>query len=341
VSRPARFNDVNNLWREAIYGLIRSPETRIGSRDGDVAGEIIGYRAALDAGEQRTLLTNETRALPAAYAAAETLWYFSGEACTAMIERYAPSYSRFSRPDGTSYGAYGSRLAESWSVSDVPDKPRSCVERVISMLSKSPGSRQAVIALWHPHDLSVAEAGGCADIPCTLTWQFLVRGKKLHMLVNMRSNDAWLGLPNDVFAFTCFQRVVASHLGVGVGLYIHQAGSLHLYERDLEGACRAVGSKVWAEAQVPGHEWKLDDTLDSVKVAVELERELRVTGALTEASAARIDAMGSMSKDLFLSCARKLTRGAFSPLPISRRIQCSISSSSQSRASSESPKETS
>jgi hypothetical protein len=54
------------------------------------------------------------------------------------------------------------------------------------------------------------------------------------MIATMRSNDLWLGLPYDVFAFTCIQQMVAAALGVGLGWYQHQAGSLHVYDRNME-----------------------------------------------------------------------------------------------------------
>src|SRR5260370_41880706 len=52
----------------------------------------------------------------------------------------------------------------------------------------------------------------------------------------MRSNDAWLGLPYDVFTFTRIQAYVAAAVGVEPGRYTHTVGSLHLYERDWERA---------------------------------------------------------------------------------------------------------
>ena len=48
----------------------------------------------------------------------------------------------------------------------------------------------------------------------------------------MRSNDAYLGFPHDVFCFTMIQEIVARSLGIGVGEYHHFASSLHLYEHD-------------------------------------------------------------------------------------------------------------
>src|SRR5262249_49928360 len=75
-------------------------------------------------------------------------------------------------------------------------------------------------------------SGDHKDVPCTCTLQFLVRGGALDMFVTMRSNDAYKGLPHDVFAFTMLQEMMARDLGCSVGRYKHAAGSLHLYESD-------------------------------------------------------------------------------------------------------------
>ena len=64
--------------------------------------------------------------------------------------------------------------------------------------------------------------------------QFILRNGKLDLIVTMRSNDIWLGLPYDLFNFTCMQIQMAMELGVEVGVYYHNAGSLHMYKRDVE-----------------------------------------------------------------------------------------------------------
>jgi thymidylate synthase len=52
----------------------------------------------------------------------------------------------------------------------------------------------------------------------------------LDMITQMRSNDAYFGLPHDVFAFTMIQEIFAVSLGVKLGSYRHVVGSLHLYK---------------------------------------------------------------------------------------------------------------
>jgi thymidylate synthase len=158
------------------------------------------------------------------YACAELLWYLSGTD-DGWIKHYAPQYVRFLEEDGTAWGAYGARMARA-------DQLRF----VVRELTVRPNSRRAIIAMWMPRLDCPKTLDEGADVPCTLSLQFLLRGNKLNCVATMRSNDAWLGMPYDVFCFTAIQRLVASALRVELGWYQHQVGSMHLYEHNLEKA---------------------------------------------------------------------------------------------------------
>jgi thymidylate synthase len=63
----------------------------------------------------------------------------------------------------------------------------------------------------------------------------MIRDDKLLCITNMRSNDAILGLSYDMFSFTMLQEFVANMIGVEVGPYYHNAGSFHVYVKDVAG----------------------------------------------------------------------------------------------------------
>lgn len=123
------------------------------------------------------------------------------------------------------WGAYGPRVAGD-------------IGNLVQLLQADPDSRQAVLTIFDSdRDLGRIDQ---LDLPCTVAIQFLRREGTLDMLVTMRSNDAWLGLPYDLGQFTMLQAAIAQALGVESGTYTHVAGSMHLYERDLEKA-RLIG----------------------------------------------------------------------------------------------------
>ena len=100
------------------------------------------------------------------------------------------------------------------------------------MLQRKPDSRQAVIQLFDAHDIIESHN----DVPCTCTIQFMIRKKQLHMLTYMRSNDAFVGMPHDIFCFTMLQEIMARTLSVELGQYKHVVGSLHLYNKSVSNA---------------------------------------------------------------------------------------------------------
>jgi len=156
----------------------------------------------------------------------ELLWYLTGENDLEFIKYYVGSvYERESDDGITVRSGYGERLFNYRGAINQ-------IENVIHLLQEKPSSRRAVIQLFDASDLTAPYK----SIPCTCTLQLLIRDGKLNLLVNMRSNDAYLGLPHDVFAFTMLQEIIARSVGVDVGVYQHCVGSLHLYEDHLDKA---------------------------------------------------------------------------------------------------------
>lgn len=149
----------------------------------------------------------------------ELFWYLSASNDLAQIRHYIQKYEEFAEEDGTVNGAYGPRI-----FGGSPSQ----FENVTRMLREKRSTRQAVIQIFDKADV----AAKFKDVPCTCTLQFLLRDEVLSLVVHMRSNDAFKGLPHDVFAFTFMQEMHARELGCRVGTYKHLVGSLHLYDSD-------------------------------------------------------------------------------------------------------------
>lgn len=279
-----QFATADDAWRQVVRTL--ADEEVIRSRAGDCR-EIVG--AQLTINDACTFVGS--RKFSAAYAAGELVWYLSGKASTEIIEHYAPSYSRFTRQalDGSRYapGAYGPALLY--------------IEDVVKELKASPDSRRAVVAPWNTQRDSVVDPSN-PDKPCTLSLQFLRRegyssgdlkevGDRLHLIVTMRSNDTWLGMPYDMFCFMALQRLVARLLGVSPGRYIHQVGSLHLYEKDREKAVEAAKSG-FAMGYIDEKEFKDYGVMtfaDVSAAAVQLEKAVRTCRLNYEAAQHLVD----------------------------------------------------
>jgi thymidylate synthase len=159
-------------------------------------------------------------------------------------------------------GAYGPRLVNFDGINQI--------DYVIAQLSRKPASRRAVIQLFDHADVQ----SDYRDVPCTCTMQFLVRRGRLQMVVNMRSNDVYKGLPHDVFSFTMIQELVARSLGLQLGSYVHFVGSLHLYTDDEPKVARFL-DEGWLSSEAVMPSMPAGDPWADVQALLRSEYQIR------------------------------------------------------------------
>jgi thymidylate synthase len=190
----------------------------------------------------------------------ELLWFLRGSNDLETIAYYLPRYKSYADEDRI-YGGYGPRLLSFDGINQI--------NGVVEILRRKPDSRQAVIQLFDHRDLSKHHS----DIPCTCVLQFVLRASKLYLLVYMRSNDAYIGLPHDVFTFTMLQEIIASALGVDLGRYTHLVGSFHLYKTEYDSAARFISEGYFSRVDMPvmpqGDPWP------AIEGLLEVEETLR------------------------------------------------------------------
>ena len=153
------------------------------------------------------------------YAIAEWLWYLSANPNIDNIGKFAKIWKQIADENQKVESHYGVYITPQW-------------DWVVQELLSDNDSRRATIAINQPYH----KAKNPKDYPCTQYIQFLIRDNRLHMSVNMRSNDLVFGLCNDIFTFCLFQQLMLNELkqnglDIELGKYFHHAGSLHVYER--------------------------------------------------------------------------------------------------------------
>ncbi|AQR60265.1 thymidylate synthase [Brevundimonas sp. LM2] len=190
----------------------------------------------------------------------ELLWYLSGREDLGFIEPYVPIY-RDEVVNGIIEGAYGPRLFDMRGINQI--------DSIISILSRKPGTRRAVIQLFNAEDIAIDKK----EIPCTTTLQFHLREDGLHLSVTMRSNDAYWGLPHDVFCFTMMQELIARRLNVELGTYMHYAGSMHVYDNFYDDMKSYVSEGYQRPAPMP--EMPIGDNFALVPAILAAEDSIR------------------------------------------------------------------
>lgn len=213
-----------------VFAGLRTGGEPIHPRKGP-AREIIG--ASIEISNPRSRVSRSQTRGRIFSALGELLWYIGGTDDVEMISYYIPAYVH-SAHEGRVEGGYGPRL---FGVG-------ARLADVVQILRDNRDSRRAVVQIFDHADLV-----NVADVPCTTSMQFLSRGGELNLVVSMRSNDAYLGFPHDVFAFTMLQEIVACQLGLSLGRYVHFVGSMHIYEDNMTQIDRYLDVEGW---QYPG-----------------------------------------------------------------------------------------
>lgn len=202
------------LWRVLLEMLVTVG--RPVSPRGKPCREITGVLLELDSSLQNVLI-NDARKPAYRFMVAEWLWMAFGRNDVATISRYNPNIAAFSDDGKTFDGAYGVPIKQHWGT-------------IVDLLRADPSTRQAVLPIYRP------PVQPTKDVPCTISLQFIKRASWLDTFATMRSSDAWLGLPYDVFNFTMLGNILASQVGASPGAFKLFIGSSHLYEEQLERA---------------------------------------------------------------------------------------------------------
>lgn len=224
----------NTAWADTLHQLVTSGELVHvrGKKTAEKLGHIVHFPMTY------AMLTVPGRNISYDFMFREAWWILSGQNRLDLLTTHAPSYKRYSDDGIRLSGAYGPKIVDQ-------------IGYVVETLYNDIHSRQAVINIWRERPAQ------SKDIPCTLSVQFLIRNDSLHAVVNMRSNDAWMGMPYDVFTFTMLAVQVALELAkthnmvLHLGYMHHFASSRHIYLYDEEKAKSVAQSENYKPCSDP------------------------------------------------------------------------------------------
>jgi thymidylate synthase len=96
------------------------------------------------------------------------------------------------------------------------------LKRVIKSIKEKPDSRKHVISLWDPSSRAL-------QVPCVLSYQWIVHGGELHMIWTQRSVDVMIGLASDMFSAWLLNQLIARECGLIPGPVIMNLADCHIY----------------------------------------------------------------------------------------------------------------
>jgi thymidylate synthase len=226
-------DDFNKIYLEVLEDLYRFPEFTSTNRKGEKLHELMNTQIVL---KNIDNCYSICRNMSMTYLIGELLFYIKGENKLKNIIDYSKFWAKCSDDGENVNSCYGYYI---WKRLTTTGNTQ--FEYCAQQLLKNPESKKAVITIYN----GVKHSKETNDNPCTMNLQFYIRKNKLYLTVNMRSNDIWYGLPYDLPFFVFLQKAMIGRLshiisGLTPGAYIHNAVSLHLYERNFKDAYETI-----------------------------------------------------------------------------------------------------
>lgn len=223
-------NPAEKAWRLLLADIM------LGGKEarprGLLSKELLGKKSVVDM--KQCVINLPARKLGYRFMCAEAAWIMSGDNRVSSISPFSSSIASFSDDGIRFFGAYGPRVIDQLSY-------------VLKALIEDPDTRQAVMTIWRPNPPK------SKDIPCTVSVQWMIREGRLDCFMNMRSSDAWLGVPYDWFNFSMLSLGILAELNrsgrcnYDLGCLHFYAASQHIYEPEFHKV-----RQVLDEADKPG-----------------------------------------------------------------------------------------
>lgn len=246
--------DFSRTWLDALNDILINGQP-VAPR-GKMTHEI--PQRTIEVNMRKPVLRVPERSLSYKFMVAEAFWILSGDDRVETIAPYNSRIKEFSDDGERFFGAYGPKI-----VAQVP--------YIVEKLLEDGDSRQAGLTIWRECPPKTK------DVPCTVAVFFGIRGGQLNCHVFMRSSDAWLGVPYDVFNFSMLAHLVCGLLNehfepnhyVSPGMLYLTAASSHLYETNWDDAKLCLAAEVLDQPDTPKLLWNdphyLMDTLKTLR----------------------------------------------------------------------------
>ena len=215
--------DFTNIFQELIqnidtHGDLSKP------RDLEVK-ELLLANVRID--PTKPIANFEARSFNWKYFAGEMAWYLHRDTNIDYINKFSGFWKGITNPGTNEINSnYGALVINDDQIGWVVD----------SLLADK-NSRQAIMFFNQPK----FQFEGNKDFVCTMYANFFIRSNRLHMKVQMRSNDVFYGLTFDAPFFSFLMQSVylilkknEQYSDLTLGTYHHFADNIHYYERHFE-----------------------------------------------------------------------------------------------------------
>lgn len=192
----------------------------------------------------------------------ELLWFLRGSTDEReLASKNVNIWREWAGEDGQLGPIYGKQWRDAGGVDQVAF--------VLNEMRTNPTSRRAVVSCWRPDELPKMKLA-----PCHYSWQLLQHEGKLHMVMNMRSGDVFLGVPFNIASYALLLLMYCKALNMTPGTLTLNTADAHLYENHFDAARAQLA--YWEEPE------RIPDT-PQVKLLDHADWWNRVLGSAEEA----------------------------------------------------------
>lgn len=199
-------------------------------QDGEEANyvSIVGVQNKYDVGKEFPMITLRNNTNTIKNAIDEILWIWQKKS-NDVSKLHSHIWDQWAGEDGTIGKAYGYQLGKKYEFKTKEGiQKMDQVDYLLYLLKNDQSSRRMMTNLFNHEELKDMNLE-----PCAYGTQWLIKGGKLHLILNQRSQDMLTANGWNVIQYAALQCMFAQVAGLEVGTLTHNIGDCHIYDRHI------------------------------------------------------------------------------------------------------------
>ena len=189
---------------------------------------IVGVSNKYDLEKEFPMITLRNNTNTVKRAIDEILWIWQKKS-NKVSDLNSHIWDQWAGEDGTIGKAYGYQLAKKYEFKTKDGmQTLDQVDYMLYLLKHDPASRRIMTNIFDFGDLKDMNLE-----PCAFGTQWLVKGGKLHLILNQRSQDMLAANGWNTMQYAALQCMVAQCVGLKPGTLTHNIGDCHIYDRHI------------------------------------------------------------------------------------------------------------
>ena len=187
---------------------------------------IVGVTNKYDVGKEFPMITLRNNSKTVIRAIDEILWIWQKKS-NKVSDLNSHIWDQWAGKDGTIGKAYGYQMARKYDFKTKQGIQNiDQVDYVLNLIKNDPSSRRIMTNIFNFEDLKDMNLE-----PCAYGTQWLVKGGKLHLILNQRSQDMLAANGWNTMQYAALLCMFAQCAGLEVGTLTHNIGDCHIYDR--------------------------------------------------------------------------------------------------------------